>query len=100
MMKEENDKEVMKIAEDLTQLKGMFADVAEMVHTQGDHLNQVKTQTGDAVIYLEDGNNELLKAHSYVQSARKKKVFIALILLGVIAGIVCIILFYEGVIKK
>uniref|UniRef100_A0A0D9WZP3 t-SNARE coiled-coil homology domain-containing protein n=1 Tax=Leersia perrieri TaxID=77586 RepID=A0A0D9WZP3_9ORYZ len=78
---------VMEIEKRLLELQQIFADLAALVETQGETLNDIENQIQNAVNYLQDGTDALRTAKS-LQKKSRKCMFIAIIILLVIAAIV------------
>uniref|UniRef100_A0A0E0LLJ1 t-SNARE coiled-coil homology domain-containing protein n=1 Tax=Oryza punctata TaxID=4537 RepID=A0A0E0LLJ1_ORYPU len=78
---------VMEIEKKLLELQQIFADMATLVDAQGETLNDIENQVQNAVDHLQHGTEELRTAKR-LQKKSRKCMFIAIIILLVIAAIV------------
>ncbi|XP_015694780.1 syntaxin-132-like [Oryza brachyantha] len=78
---------VMEIEKRLLELQQIFNDMAVLVDAQGETLNDIEDQVHKAVDHLQGGNEALREAKS-LQKKSRKCMFIAIIILLVIAAIV------------
>lgn len=83
--------DVLKLEQSVAELHQMFLDLALLVEQQGEMLDQIEFQVRTAADYVEQGNQEVVKAIRSQRSARKKKccllfVGILIILIVVIAA--------------
>ncbi|BAF21752.2 Os07g0528900 [Oryza sativa Japonica Group] len=78
---------VMEIEKKLLELQQIFADMATLVDAQGETLNDIENQVQNAVDHIQRGTGELRTAKR-LQKKSRKCMFIAIIILLVIAAIV------------
>uniref|UniRef100_A0ACD5U7X1 Uncharacterized protein n=1 Tax=Avena sativa TaxID=4498 RepID=A0ACD5U7X1_AVESA len=77
---------VMDIERKLMELQQIFLDMAALVDTQGEILDNIESQVQNAVNHVQIGN-EALRSAKNMQKKSRKCMMIAIILLLVIAGI-------------
>uniref|UniRef100_A0ACD5ULY2 Uncharacterized protein n=1 Tax=Avena sativa TaxID=4498 RepID=A0ACD5ULY2_AVESA len=78
---------VMDIERKLMELQQIFLDMAALVDTQGEILDNIESQVQNAVNHVQIGN-EALRSAKNMQKKSRKCMMIAIILLLVIAGII------------
>ena len=71
----------------------MFQDLHHLVETQGEVVDRIDLQVGQARDHVETGQEELRKARDSRKSARRKKFILAAILAGVALIVIIILLF-------
>ncbi|KAL8132189.1 hypothetical protein AgCh_007908 [Apium graveolens] len=86
-MQERHDA-VREIERKLLELQQIFLDMAVLVDSQGDMLDNIETHVSNAVDHVQSGNKALLKAKSLRKSTRKWMCIAILILLIVIVVVV------------
>lgn len=92
-MLREREQAIRKIESDIVEVNQIFKDLATMVHDQGEVIDSIEANIESSSVQINEGTQQLIKASSYAQAARKKKFMIILILfivLMVIVGIVYI----------
>ncbi|XP_076010303.1 syntaxin-2 [Genypterus blacodes] len=88
---ESRHQDIIRLESSIKELHAMFMDMAMLVETQGDMVNNIENNVANAVEYIACAKEETKKAVRYQQKARRKYTIIAfavLILLAVIALIV------------
>jgi len=87
-----NDKhqDIVKLERSITELHQLFVDMAVLVESQGELLNQIEHNVEQAVGYVTQGVDELNKASDH-QKASRKKMFIICCIVVVIGGIIAAI---------
>ncbi|KAI8819261.1 t-SNARE [Fimicolochytrium jonesii] len=77
--------DIVRIEQSIIELQQLFMDMAVLVSAQGELLNNIETNVGNAVEYTEQGNQALSKAIKLQKKARKKMMIIicCLLMLGV-----------------
>ncbi|CAN6269050.1 unnamed protein product [Urochloa humidicola] len=60
-----------EVERSLLELHQMFLDMAVMVETQGERLDDIESHVANASHYVQGGNKELCKAKEYQRSSRK-----------------------------
>ena len=63
---------VKMLEQSVAELHQMFLDFALLVEQQGEVLNNIELQVGQAVDHIEDGNKEVHQAIEVQKSVRKK----------------------------
>ncbi|CAG5920900.1 syntaxin-2 isoform 1-T1 [Menidia menidia] len=88
---ESRHQDIMRLESSIRELHAMFMDMAMLVETQGDMVNNIENNVSNAAEYVYRGKEETKKAVRYQKKSRRKYIIIAfalLILLAVIALIV------------
>ena len=76
----------MKLERSITELHQLFVDMAVLVESQGELLNQIEHNVEQAVGFVASGVDELNTASEYQKASRKKMMIICCIIV-VIGGI-------------
>uniref|UniRef100_A0A0P4W450 t-SNARE coiled-coil homology domain-containing protein n=1 Tax=Scylla olivacea TaxID=85551 RepID=A0A0P4W450_SCYOL len=84
---EERHQEIMKLESSLRELHDLFMDMAVLVQSQGETIDNIAAHVANAKDYVEDAKVETGKALSYQTSARKK-----MIICGIIGVVIVVIL--------
>ncbi|XP_037633369.1 syntaxin-2 isoform X3 [Sebastes umbrosus] len=88
---ESRHQDIMRLESSIRELHAMFMDMAMLVETQGDMVNNIENNVSNAAEYICSAKEETKKAVRYQKKSRRKYIIIAfalLILLAVIALIV------------
>merc|ERR1719210_2053484 len=80
-MREEEDRELAKLEQDITTMAEVFVETQRLVHEQGETVDSIENNIENAVTDISAGNQQLLQAREHQRSARKKKIIIAIIAL-------------------
>ncbi|XP_026801715.1 syntaxin-2 isoform X2 [Pangasianodon hypophthalmus] len=83
---ESRHKDIIRLESSIKELHGMFVDMAMLVETQGEMIDNIENNVRNAVEYVGKANEEVKKAVRYQKSARRKIVYVA------ICGSVCLLL--------
>lgn len=83
--------DIRKLEESIRELAELFTDMATMVQSQGELLDQIEFQVVGANKYVASGVTQLVAARGYQKSAQKKKVIAAAILVVILIVIIIII---------
>lgn len=94
MENQERDEALKDLKRSLTELHQVFLDMAVLVETQGEQINDIEKNVADAGVYISGGTNELL----YAQQMKKKRgkwvcwivTFVLLVLLVCFISIIAI----------
>ncbi|XP_078524133.1 syntaxin-2 isoform X1 [Lissotriton helveticus] len=87
---EARHQDIMKLESSIRELHDMFVDMAMLVETQGEMINNIEKNVSSAEVYVERAKEETKKAVKYQSKARRKMMYVAvcivilLVLLGVI----------------
>eukprot|EP00742_Colponemidia_sp_Colp-10_P001072 GILJ01001162.1.p1 GENE.GILJ01001162.1~~GILJ01001162.1.p1 ORF type:complete len:345 (+),score=58.92 GILJ01001162.1:95-1036(+) len=73
-------RDIRKLEQSVTELHQTFLDLALLVESQGEILDQIEYSVGMAKEYTEKAEKELIKAKKYSQGARKKMCCVIVIL--------------------
>ncbi|XP_035495442.1 syntaxin-2 isoform X1 [Scophthalmus maximus] len=88
---ESRHQDIMRLESSIRELHTMFMDMAMLVETQGDMVNNIENNVSNAAEYILRAKEETKKAVRYQKKSRRKYIILAfalLILLAVIALIV------------
>ncbi|XP_035235408.1 syntaxin-2 isoform X1 [Anguilla anguilla] len=88
---ESRHKDIIRLESSIKELHNMFVDMAMLVETQGEMINNIEKNVTNAVEYIGHAKEETKKAVRYQKKARRKYLIIAIavfVLLAVIALIV------------
>nr|XP_033812270.1 syntaxin-2 isoform X1 [Geotrypetes seraphini]XP_033812271.1 syntaxin-2 isoform X1 [Geotrypetes seraphini] len=88
---ESRHKDIMKLESSIRELHEMFMDMAMLVETQGEMINNIEKNVMNAADYVEHAKEETKKAVRYQSKARRKK-WIAAILVLVLIGLIALII--------
>ncbi|XP_036434182.1 syntaxin-2 isoform X2 [Colossoma macropomum] len=88
---ESRHKDIMRLESSIKELHEMFMDMAMLVETQGEMVDNIEKNVSNAVEYVAKANEECKKAVRYQKRARRKRVFLA-ICVAVCAVIVLLII--------
>ncbi|XP_036382876.1 syntaxin-2 isoform X2 [Megalops cyprinoides] len=89
---ESRHKDIIRLESSIRELHEMFVDMAMLVETQGDMINNIEKNVTNAVEYIGHAKEETKKAVRYQKKARRKTVYIAIcvvvavIILAIIIG--------------
>ncbi|KAG7480646.1 hypothetical protein MATL_G00058520 [Megalops atlanticus] len=89
---ESRHKDIIRLESSIRELHEMFVDMAMLVETQGDMINNIEKNVTNAVEYIGHAKEETKKAVRYQKKARRKTVYIAIcvvvlvIVLAIIIG--------------
>lgn len=88
---EARHQDIMKLESSIRELHDMFVDMAMLVETQGEMINNIEKNVSSAEVYVERAKEETKKAVKYQSKARRKKwiiVLLVLVALGLLALII------------
>ncbi|XP_069817097.1 syntaxin-2 isoform X1 [Dendropsophus ebraccatus] len=88
---EARHKDIMKLESSIRELHDMFTDIAMLVETQGEMINNIEKNVENAVEYIEHAKEETKKAVKY-QSKSRRKMIIIIICVAILLLILAIIL--------
>ncbi|XP_072271829.1 syntaxin-2 isoform X2 [Pyxicephalus adspersus] len=88
---ESRHKDIMKLESSIRELHDMFMDIAMLVETQGEMINNIEKNVENAADYIEHAKEETKKAVKYQSKSRRKMIFI-IICVAVLVLILIIIL--------
>mmetsp|Transcript_610 Transcript_610/g.879 ORF Transcript_610/g.879 Transcript_610/m.879 type:complete len:293 (+) Transcript_610:27-905(+) len=89
-------KQIKKLESSINELHQLFVDMAVLVEAQGELVNQIEKNVGDAVVYTEKGVQQLKKANEYQRSSRKKMCCLMICLMIIIMVVVIPIALQAG----
>ncbi|KAF7669166.1 hypothetical protein LDENG_00236040 [Lucifuga dentata] len=88
---ESRHQDIIRMETSIRELHAMFMDLAMLVETQGDMVNNIEKNVSNAAEYIDRAKEETKKAVRYQKKSRRKYIIVAfalLILLAVIALII------------
>ncbi|XP_046727996.1 syntaxin-1A isoform X2 [Silurus meridionalis] len=83
---ESRHRDIIRLESSIKELHEMFVDMAMLVETQGEMIDNIEKNVRNAVDYVGKANEEVKKAVRYQNSARRKIVYVA------ICGSACLLL--------
>jgi syntaxin 1B/2/3 len=95
---EARHKDILRLEASIAELHQMFVDMAVLVETQGELLNQIEYNVNQSVAYTKQGVEELRSANKYQRRSRKKMYILLVILIVIIIAVLAPTL--STVIKK
>ena len=84
--------EFVKLEKGILEINEMFLDLHHLVETQGEAVDRIDLQVGQARDQVESGLDQLKEAEGKKKSARRKKFILAAILAGVALVVIIILL--------
>jgi len=91
--REDENRELAQLEQDMTDLVDVFGEVNKLVHEQGEVIDTIEDHVDKAVEKVEQGNVELVQAADHKRAATKKKIWIGIILTIFIITLLFIIFF-------
>ncbi|XP_075032572.1 syntaxin-2 isoform X1 [Mixophyes fleayi] len=88
---ESRHKDIMKLESSIRELHDMFMDIAMLVETQGEMINNIEKNVENAADYIEHAKEETKKAVKY-QSKSRRKIWSIVILVLVVTGLIALII--------
>ncbi|XP_068099732.1 syntaxin-2 [Hyperolius riggenbachi] len=73
---ESRHQDIMKLEKGIRELHDMFVDIATLVETQGEMINNIEKNVENSVDYVEHAKEETKKAVKYQSKSRRKMIFI------------------------
>ncbi|KAG9272205.1 syntaxin 3b isoform X4 [Astyanax mexicanus] len=89
---ESRHKDIVRLESSIKELHDMFVDIAMLVESQGDIINNIEVNVSKAVDHVEVAKAETKKAVRYQSKARKKMIILGVVILVVVIIIIIIIL--------
>lgn len=90
--------EFIKLEKQIEEVRDLFLEIANMVESQGDMIDNIEYQIEDAFMNMQGANKELKTAVSYKKKADKKKFVCAIIVFVLIVLVVLLVLHQFGII--
>uniref|UniRef100_A0A671N4J4 Syntaxin-3 n=1 Tax=Sinocyclocheilus anshuiensis TaxID=1608454 RepID=A0A671N4J4_9TELE len=88
---EARHKDIVRLESSIKELHDMFVDIAMLVESQGNMVDNIEVNVGKAVDHVEAAKTETKKAVRYQSKARKKIIIIVSVVLAVLAVIALIV---------
>nr|BAM19721.1 syntaxin 7 [Papilio xuthus] len=88
----EREGHIRQLENDIMDVNQIFKELGTMIHDQGAVVDSIESSVECALDNVENGTQELRQAANYKNKIRKKKVYLAIILIIVIS-IILIVLF-------
>uniref|UniRef100_A0A914Z3A4 t-SNARE coiled-coil homology domain-containing protein n=1 Tax=Panagrolaimus superbus TaxID=310955 RepID=A0A914Z3A4_9BILA len=76
--------EILQIEQSITELQEIFEDIFQLVHQQGELVNNIETHVSGAYEYTNTGNTQLKTAVKHKQSAMRKKLCVITIVIAIL----------------
>lgn len=95
----EREEELRKLESDIMDINEIFTDLGLMIREQGEVIDTIESNVETAAANVEEGTNQLHKAHEHRMSARKKKCII-IVIVSVVIVIIIIIIILASVLSK
>ncbi|XP_023341518.1 syntaxin-12 [Eurytemora carolleeae] len=88
---QDRERAIRQLESDIVDVNTIFKDLATMVHEQGDIVDSIESNIESATVQVHQGTDQLSQAHTYANSARKKKIILATLGLVILAILIIII---------
>ncbi|XP_077317906.1 syntaxin-2 [Lithobates pipiens] len=88
---ESRHKDIMKLESSIRELHDMFMDIAMLVETQGEMINNIEKNVENSADYIEHAKEETKKAVKYQSKSRRKMIFIIICVLILVVILVIIL---------
>ncbi|KAK9963585.1 hypothetical protein ABG768_006758 [Culter alburnus] len=88
---EARHKDIVRLESSIKELHDMFVDIAMLVESQGNMVDNIEVNVGKAVDHVEAAKTETKKAVRYQSKARKKTIIIVSVVLTILAVIALIV---------
>ncbi|XP_048100223.1 syntaxin-2 isoform X1 [Alosa pseudoharengus] len=88
---ESRHQDIIRLESSIKELHDMFMDMAMLVETQGEMINNIENNVTNAVEYVASAKEECKKAVRYQKKARRKYMILALALLVLLAVVALIV---------
>ncbi|XP_033974193.1 LOW QUALITY PROTEIN: syntaxin-2 [Trematomus bernacchii] len=92
---ESRHQDIMRLETSIRELHTMFMDMAMLVETQGDMINNIENNVSNAVEYICSAKEETKKAVRYQQKSRRK--LLGLAMCGGVAGFLLLLIIIVGI---
>ncbi|XP_067269562.1 syntaxin-2 [Pseudorasbora parva] len=97
---ESRHKDILRLESSIKELHDIFVDMAMLVETQGEMIDNIEKNVNNAVEYVSHAKVETKKAVRYQTQARRKYIILGLIVLSVLAVVALIVGLYVGLTGK
>ncbi|XP_032433362.1 syntaxin-2 [Xiphophorus hellerii] len=97
---ESRHQDIMRLESSIRELHAMFMDMAMLVETQGDMVNNIENNVSNAAEYIYRAKEETKKAVRYQKKSRRKYMILAFALLILLAVIALIVGLSVGLTKR
>jgi len=94
---EARHKDILKLEQSIKELHDMFMDMAMLVESQGEMIDNIENNMQNTLSYVEVANKETKAAVEYKTKARRKKVIIFAILIGIAIAVVLALIIYFSI---
>lgn len=81
---ESRNEDIMRLENNINQMHRLFLDLALLVKSQGEVIDNIEANIANAKVHVEKGEKDLVQAKKNLQSARKKKCCILLIVMAIL----------------
>lgn len=87
----ERNSQLTKLNGEVARLHEMFTELSSLTENQQGLINDIETNVEHVKIDVKKADEEILEAHKYQKSARKKKMIIAIILILILIAIAVVV---------
>jgi len=94
---QEKQSDLYKLEKSIVELNQLFQDMAILVETQGDLIDQIEYSVLQSEAYTEDAVANLATTEKIVNNTRRKKLYICIIVVVLIVILVVVVLVISGV---
>jgi len=94
---QEKHNDILELEQNIVQLNQLFTDMAGLVATQGELIEQIEYSVMQSEAYTEDAVSDLGTTEKIVTNTRKKKVYICVIAVVIIVVLVVFVVIISGV---
>ncbi|XP_051509020.1 syntaxin-2-like isoform X1 [Myxocyprinus asiaticus] len=88
---ESRHEDILRLESSIKELHDMFVDMAMLVETQGEMIDNIEKNVNNAVEYIDSAKEQTKKAVRYQTRARRKYIILALIILVVLLVVALIV---------
>uniref|UniRef100_A0A3P8WIB8 Syntaxin 2 n=1 Tax=Cynoglossus semilaevis TaxID=244447 RepID=A0A3P8WIB8_CYNSE len=96
---ESRHQDIIRLETSIRELHAMFMDMAMLVETQGDMVNNIETNVSNAAEYIVRAKEETKKAVRYQKKSRRKYIILAFALLILVAVVALVVGLSVGLTK-
>jgi len=94
---QEKHNDILELEKNIVELNQLFQDMATLVDTQGDLIDQIEYSVMQSEAYTEDAVSNLATTEKLVTNTRKKKLYICIIAAVIIVVLVVFVVIISGV---
>ncbi|XP_004929803.1 syntaxin-7 isoform X2 [Bombyx mori] len=91
---EERERDIRQLESDILTVNDIFKELSTMIHAQGEVVDSIESSVEYTAQNVESATQQLREAGNYKNKLRKKKVYLAIILI-IVVSIILIVLFHN-----